>query len=173
MTRAWVRRSVVATLALSAATALLPRPARGQFRAPCEVQCALTLGATAYVAGTSALVAWGRASGGVSTSKEAALVWGTGFAIVAGGGVALGGNGARQERAIYGAGLGTLAGTVAGFAVGLTRSSSLPGTRTARLVAATLIGAGVGALAGGVYGALTHDPASPIPIPLFAVRWRP
>ena len=117
MTRAWVRRSVVATLALSAATALLPRPARGQFRAPCEVQCALTLGATAYVAGTSALVAWGRASGGVSTSKEAALVWGTGFAIVAGGGVALGGNGARQERAIYGAGLGTLAGTVAGLKI--------------------------------------------------------
>lgn len=175
MTARLVRSSVVATVCLLVTQmAFSPAPAEGQFKAPCELQCALALGATAYVVGTSTLVAWGRATGGVSTSKEALLAWGAGFAIVAGSGVALSGNGARQEGAVYGAGLGTLAGSIAGFAVGLARTDapSSRGPRGARLVAAALVGAGAGALAGGIYGALSHSDQGPTSqLPLFAVRW--
>ena len=157
--------------AAAALVAVLNFPAaelNGQFTSPCDVRCALVLGGAGYAVGTGTLVAWGRASGGISTYTEAIALWGGGFAVTVGAAMALNGNGARQERAVYGAGLGVLAGSAAGVLVGVARAKG----DGAYVVAATLIGAGAGALAGGIYGALSHvDEGSTRQIPLLAVRW--
>ena len=141
--------------ALGAATLLSahPRELAAQLSAPCEATCALVLGVSSYAVGTGAVVAWGRLTGGMTTASQGKWVWASGFAVAAGGGVALSGNGERQERAVYGAGLGLLAGATVGLVVGSIRSEG----SGARRLAATLIGAGAGALLGGVYGAMSHD----------------
>lgn len=149
-----------------------PDSATAQLSDPCEVACSLVLGLTGYAVATSTLVAWGRHTGGISTSSEGLWAWGAGFALTVGGGVALGGNGERQERAIYAAGLGVLAGAAVGLAVGSIR----PGGDGANRWAATIIGAGAGALIGGLYGALSHDGRASgraTQVPLFTFRFAP
>lgn len=145
----------LAVLALAAAVvnAPLPIPVAAQLSSPCELTCGLVLGATGFTTATGALVAWGRTSGGVSNISEVAGVWGGTFLVFVGGGIALSGNGERQERAVYVAGIGALAGSLVGFAV----ASALDGGDRARKVAGALIGAAAGAVVGGVYGALSQD----------------
>jgi hypothetical protein len=111
------------------------------------------LGATGLTAATGALVAYGRQGGGVSTLSEGLTVWGIGLVGFVGGGIALGGNGARQERAVYAAGIGAVAGSLLWLGI----ESTLEASDGARKVAATLMGAAAGALAGGVYGALSYE----------------
>jgi len=117
------------------------------------VACGLALGATGFTVAMGTLVATGRASGGVSSIPRAAGIWAGSLLLFVGGGVALGGNGARQERAVYASGIGALAGSVAGLGV----EASLGRGDRARKVAAALIGAAAGAVVGGVYGALSYD----------------
>jgi hypothetical protein len=98
------------------------------------------------------------------------VVWGATFTAVAGGGIVLSGNGARQQRAIYAAGIGTAAGALAGLAFEAART----GGDRPRVLAGTLIGATVGAIAGGVYGALTHDDegrAGSVPLMSVSIRF--
>ena len=141
------------SLALALLAAATPVPASAQLTAPCEVTCAAVLGATGLAAATGALVAYGRRGGGVSTLSEGLTVWGIGLVGFVGGGLALSGNGPRQERAVYAAGIGAVAGSLLWLGIESTRSE----TDGARKVAATLMGAAAGALAGGVYGALSHE----------------
>jgi hypothetical protein len=127
-------------------------PASGQLSEPCQVTCALVLSAAGFTTATGAAVAVGRWSGGISTVEKGLWIWGTTFAVVVGGGLALGGDGELQERAVYSAGVGALVGAVAGLGI----ERALSGGDGPRSVAATLVGAAAGALAGGVYGALSH-----------------
>jgi hypothetical protein len=146
------RLPLVVWLAMSLGAAASP-PAAAQLSTPCELACGLVLGATGSVFATGAVVAVGRGSGGVTRIGQAATTFGVAFAAFVGSGIALGGNGARQERAAYAAGLGSVGGAVLGLAIG----SAAAETDGARRLAATMIGAAAGALAGGVLGALTHD----------------
>ncbi len=136
-------------LALLAAAA----PASAQLTAPCAVTCAAVLGATGLTAATGALVAYARHGGRVSTPSEGLTVWGIGLVGFVGSGIALGGNGQRQERAVYAAGIGALAGSLLWLGI----ESTLAESDGARKIAATLMGAAAGALAGGVYGALSYE----------------
>jgi len=125
------------------------------------------LGATGFAFATGTLVAFGRKSGGLSNAAEVAAVWGGSVVLFVGAGLALGENGGRQERAVYAAGVGTLAGSLLGLGV----ESVLGGGDGARKVGAALIGAALGALAGGVYGALSWDEGRAVdPTPLFQLR---
>jgi hypothetical protein len=103
------------------------------------------------VAATGTVAALGRLTGGLSTTGQAVGTWGASFALVVGGGVALSGNGERQERAVYAAGIGSGVGA----ALGLALAAATDASDGSRLLASTLIGAAVGVLAGGVYGALS------------------
>ncbi len=111
------------------------------------------MGATGIAFATGALVAYTRLTGGVSTPGEGLEVFAVSLASFVGGSFALSGNGARQERAVFGAGLGALAGSAAFLAIESMRDES----DGARKLAAALMGAAAGSLVGGVYGALTHD----------------
>jgi hypothetical protein len=138
-------------------SALGPRESEAQFSEPCAAVCALTLGVTGVAAGTGIAVAVGRLSGGLSTTTSGALALGAGFAVVVGAGVALQGQGARQERAVYSAAIGAAAVSLTSLGV-----AALSGRGDgASLLASSLIGAAVGALAGGLYGALSHESGSP------------
>ena len=150
--------------------AALPAPASAQLTVPCEIACTLVLGATGAVAATGATIAWGRVTGGISTGRTAVTVWGTSFALLVGSGVALGGDGERQRRAVYGGAAGAVAGSLAGLVV----ASCLGGDDGVTAVAAALIGAAAGAWIGGAYGALSHDgsgPADPVPVLSLSVRF--
>ena len=129
-----------------------PAHATAQLSEPCAVACGLVLGATGVTVATGALVALGRHTGGISTMNEGAPLFGVSFVAFVGGGLALSGNGARQERAVYAAGIGALAGSLLWLGI----ESTLDDSDGARKVAATLMGAAAGALVGGVYGALSH-----------------
>lgn len=149
-----------------------PEPVAGQLSVPCELSCGAVLGASALGVGMGALVVWARQTGGVSTQKEAFLVMGGGMTLAVGGAIALEGNGRRQERAVYGSGLGMLGGAVAGLGIAaLVAEIDAP-----RAYSAALIGAGAGALVGGLVGALTYeesifDGAARLgTVPLFAGR---
>ncbi len=137
-------------------SASAPRDAAAQFSDPCGAACAITLGATGVVAATGAIVAIGRRSGGFATTNQAAWVGSAGFAAVVGAGMALHQNGERQERAIYAAALGAATGSLVAFGV----AALTDGSDGARMLGASLIGATAGALAGGIYGALSHDDGS-------------
>jgi hypothetical protein len=139
---------ILALVALQA----LPSSTRAQLSDPCEAACGATLVAAGAVAATGAVATLGRLEGGLSTTSEALWVWGSSFAAVVGSGAALSGNGARQERAVYAAAIGSVAGGALGLALGAVTDSG----DGARSVAAALVGAAVGTLAGGVYGALSH-----------------
>jgi hypothetical protein len=144
-----------------------PAHVKAQFSDPCQVTCAAVLGATGFVAATGASVAVGRLSGGMSTVDQGLWVWGSSFLVFAGGGVALAGDGERQERAVYAAGIGTAAGALAGLALGAVRTSADGPQR----LAGVLVGATVGALLGGAYGALSHKAdASQSTVPLFTLQ---
>ena len=136
-----------------AASALAPTPAEGQLSDPCSVGCGLVLGATSFVVAQGVATAVGRASGGFSTTRQGIVAWGAGFALAAGGGIALSGNGARQERAVHAAGIGTLAGATAGLGLGAIFAESSEGR-----LSAALVGGALGALVGGVVGAATWEP---------------
>jgi len=144
--------------------------ASAQLSDPCGAACGVVLGATAFTAATGAVVAYARASGGISTAGEGLGIWGAGFATVVGGGIALQGNGARQRRAVYGAGIGAVAGSLLGLGIESTRTSSDDASR----LAAALVGATLGTLAGGIYGAVTYPGAEVYsePTPLLAVTLR-
>jgi len=142
-------------LALAVGMSLCPVEASAQFSEPCAVTCGLTLGAVGFVFATGTSAAVGRATGGYTTTRQGIATWSVGFLAAAGAGMALSGNGARQERAVYGAALGALSGSVAGLLVGSLGESS-----GATRLAATLIGAAVGVVAGGVVGAATLDESS-------------
>ena len=145
------------TLPVALAAALLigspPAPASAQFSDPCDFPCALVLGASAYTVAIGTVVGYGRATRGYSTRNVALGVWVTSFVAVTGGGMALSGNGERQERAIYASGIGALGGALVGLALGPTFDET---DRSGKL-AAVLVGAAAGALVGGVYGALSYD----------------
>jgi hypothetical protein len=132
---------------------ILPSSARAQLSEPCAAACGATLVAVSAVAATGAVATLGRLEGGLSTTSEGLWAWGASFAAVVGAGAALSGDGARQERAVYAAAVGSVAGAALGLVLGAATDS---GDR-ARSVAAALIGAAVGTVAGGVYGALSHD----------------
>jgi hypothetical protein len=126
-----------------------------QLASPCELTCGLVLGATGFTVATSALVARGRLGGGVPSMADAADAWVGSFVLYVGAGLALSGNGARQERAVYAGGLGALGGALVGLAI----ETTLEPAPDARKVAAALFGAALGAVVGGVYGALSHEEA--------------
>lgn len=132
---------------------LPPAPASAQFEAPCELACIGVLGATGFVAATGSAVAIGRISGGMSTVNQGILAWGTSFTAVVGGGMALSGNGERQERAVYGAGIGMVSGALTALAFEAIRTEA----DGPRMLAGALMGAAAGAIVGGVYGALSYD----------------
>jgi len=150
-----------------AVAVLLAAPGEGaaQFSVPCAVECALVLGATSFAFASGTTAAVGRLKGGFSTSRQGIVAWGSGFVAAAGAGIALSGNGARQEHAIYLAGLGALSGSLVALA-----SESLIGSSTSeQRLAATLVGAAVGALVGGAYGALTWEETVPSGAPASTV----
>jgi hypothetical protein len=133
--------------------ALSPRPATAQFHEPCGLACIGVLTATSFVTATGAAVAAGRLTGGMSTVSQGLVAWGGAFAAMAGSAMALSGDGFRQERAVYGAGMGMLSGALAGL-----------------VLAGTLIGAALGAVAGGVYGAISYDDKEASePMPLLSI----
>jgi hypothetical protein len=146
-----------------------PTAAEAQLSDPCSVECGLVLGATSFVFASGTATAIGRMKGGFTTTGDGIVSWTSGFVLALGGGIALAGNGERQERAIYSAGLGALAGSVVGLATEALTDESTEATR----LAATLIGAAAGALAGGVYGALSWEadpePNNPVPLATFSV----
>jgi len=163
-----MRRARAASAALAAValvTASYPTPAAAQFEAPCELACAAVLGATSFVTATGVSIAVGRMTGGLDGVDQGLLLWGASFAATAGGGMALSGNGQRQQRAIYAAGIGTLIGALAGGAAAAARRGD-----EAHLIVGTLVGAAAGAMVGGVVGAFTYDAADGGALPLFTVR---
>jgi len=91
--------------------------------------------------------------GGFSNPRQGIIAWASGFVAATGGGMLLSGNGDRQQRAVYGAGLGALGGALAG----LTAESLFGQSTSATRLAATLIGAGLGVAIGGTIGAMTHE----------------
>jgi hypothetical protein len=117
------------------------------------------LGFTSFTVATGLAVAHGRVSGGLTEPVDGLLTWGAGFTLTLGLAVALAGEPDRQERAVYAATLGTVAGAVTGLTL---ETLGLGGEEPAGLAAA-LIGAAVGGLVGGAYGALTHDDDGPAP----------
>ena len=128
-------------------------PASAQLSRPCGATCGIVLGATGLTFATGTLVTYTRFTGGVGTPNEALRIFGVSFGAFVGGAVALSGNGERQERAVYSAGLGAVVGSIVWLALESSRGQSTG----ARRLAATLMGAAAGALAGGVYGALSYD----------------
>jgi hypothetical protein len=132
----------------------LPAPAAAQLSQPCGVTCGVVLGVTGVTFATGAMVAYGRYTGGFSRPDRGIGVLVTSFAAFTGAGLALSGNGERQERAVYGAGAGAIIGSVVWMAIERADDESDDGGE----LAALLIGAAAGSLVGGVYAALTHDP---------------
>jgi len=154
-------------------SAVSPSSAAAQLSDPCHASCAVVLGLSASAVGMAGLVASARHSGGVSTVPSALAIMGGGFALSLGAGLALGGNGDRQRRAVLSSGVGIVGGSLAGIALSALRS----GSDGPRLLAGALVGAGVGVLIGGVYGALTYDaptttlPQSALVVPLFSFQF--
>jgi hypothetical protein len=144
--------ALVAALVTAASAA----PASAQFSHPCDVPCALVLGASAYTVAIGTVVGYGRATRGYSTRGVALGIGVTSFVSVAGAGMALSGDGERQERAVYASGMGALGGALVGLALG----PAFEETDGSAKLAAVLVGAGAGALIGGVYGALSYDGAT-------------
>jgi hypothetical protein len=142
--------------------------AAAQFSDPCDVECALVLGATSFAFASGVATAVGRVRGGYTTTGSGIVTWTSGFVIALGSGIALAGNGERQERAVYSAGIGVLAGSLVGLAAESLSGESTKATR----FAAALVGAAAGALSFGIYGAATWDPdepGAPVPVASFSL----
>jgi hypothetical protein len=168
----WAHFVAIWVLALAAVA-----PSRGgaQVSEPCGVGCAALLGVNSITFATGTATAVGRRQGGYSTFAAAALTWGSAFTAAVGAGVALSGDGGRQRRAIRAAVIGSVGGGLTGLAI-----ESLIGDATATTrLAATLVGAAVGVMAGGIVGAATYDgsgtpapTANLVAAPAFSVRIR-
>ncbi len=130
-----------------------PAGARAQLSDPCQIKCGVVLGAASFAVAVGTTVSVGRLRGGYSTTRQGKVYLAVGFVVGLGAGIALSGNGDRQRRAVYAAGIGTLAGSLAGLAVESLSDESSGATR----LAATLIGAAVGALVAGSYGAISYE----------------
>ena len=158
-------------IALAVGSALVNvQPVEAQLSDPCSIECGLVLGATSFVFASGVATAVGRSTGGFSTTSSGIISWTSGFVVALGGGIALAGNGDRQRRAIYSAGIGTLTGAIVGLAADSFSGDSSHASR----VAATLVGAAAGALTFGIYGAATWDEDDPtdtypIPVALFSI----
>lgn len=127
--------------------------ADAQFTDPCGAACALVMGASSVAFATGTATALGRLRGGYWTTGQGVRAWVGGFAVAAGAGIALSGDGDRQRRAVYGAGIGALGGAVGGWAIEALVGESSDATR----LAGALVGSAVGVALGGAIGALTHD----------------
>lgn len=161
-------RGAIIALLCGATLSADASPARAQLSDPCSIECGLVLGATSFVFASGVATAVGRTSGGFTTTSSGIVAWTSGFVVGLGSGIALAGNGERQERAIYSAGIGAVAGSIVGLAADSFSGDSTPATR----VAAALVGAAAGALAFGVYGAVTwdeSDPGATLPLASFSV----
>jgi hypothetical protein len=162
----WRRLQAVHVWVAIGGAVVAPDGADAQFTDPCSVECALTAGATSYLFATGTSTAVGRLKGGFSTQAEGVTIWVVSFAAAAGTQIALWPNGARQERVVYGGGLGALAGAVTGLVLG-----SALGDDDASTLAATLMGTALGAAIGGAIGAVTFDDRGGGGAPLFVVRY--
>lgn len=131
----------------SAAAALSP-PSQA---ADCKVACGLVLGLSSFTVATGTVVTWGRVTGGISTRSQGTAIWTVSFGASLAAGAAL--YGEHRERAVFASGIGVVAGALVGFTLESLVGSNEPSTK----LAATLIGAAVGAVAGGVYGALSYE----------------
>jgi hypothetical protein len=160
-------RTAACLLAASLALAL-PADAAAQFEEPCELRCIGVLGTTGFLTATGVSVAWGRITGGMSSVNEGVLTWGGTFVAFVGTGMALSGNGERQERAVYASGIGTAVGALTGLTVEAVRTNG----DEPRLFAGTLMGAAAGAIIGGVYGALTYEDDEGGAVPLMSISVR-
>ncbi len=149
-----LRRIPLVAILVVTLVGALPDRARAQLTDPCQLTCATVLGVTSFAFATGAATAVGRVKGGYSTARQGALVWSGSFLAAALSGVALAGNGERQERAVYSAALGVGTGALLGLTV-----EALGDDSAASRWAATLIGASVGAVVGGVVGAATWEPS--------------
>ena len=163
-----MRWSITRVVAITSLALLVLTPGNGeaQLSDPCGVECGLVLGATSFVFASGVATAIGRMNGGFTTTGSGIVSWTGGFVVALGGGIALAGNGARQERAIYSAGLGAAAGSLLGLATDALTGESTTASRWA----ATLVGAAAGALGFGVYGALTWEEENlPVPMASFSI----
>lgn len=133
--------------------AITARESHAQFSDPCGTGCAAVLVGNSYVFASGTAAAVGRAMGGFSTSRQGIVAWSSGFVMSAVAGVSLSGNGGRQRRAIYAAGVGAVGGGLAG----LVLESALGEDTKATRLAATMIGAGLGVALGGIWGAASYD----------------
>jgi hypothetical protein len=161
-------RVLLRSLLLAGLLATAMRPAEAQLSDPCSLECGLVLGATSFVFASGVATAVGRSSGGFTTTSSGIVAWTSGFVVALGGGIALAGNGERQERAIYSAGIGAVAGSLVGLAADSFSGDSSRATK----VAATLVGAAAGALTFGIYGAATwndDETSAPVPLASFSV----
>ncbi|HET9949523.1 MAG TPA: hypothetical protein VFQ22_11420 [Longimicrobiales bacterium] len=162
-----VPTALLATLLVTGLEALAPPPAASQLTSPCELACGAVLAASAAAASTGTLVAVARLTGGFARTEQGVALWGGTLVLLTGGAVALAEDGERQRSAVYGAGLGTLAGAAAGLALASLRA----GDADDRLAGA-LIGGGAGALLGGIAGALSGGDDGPphAGVPLLSIR---
>jgi len=162
-----VRSRVAGSILVIAVVASSPAPLDAQFSDPCGVGCAATLLLDSYIVASGTAVAIGRSMGGFSRTSQGVISWGSGFAMTTGAGIALQGDGDRQRRAVYG---GAIGGAVGGL-IGLSLESAIGGDTSAERLSATLVGAGIGVLLGGVIGAITLDGVEESsPTPLFSLR---
>ena len=143
------RAAVLGVIVLTCAST----EAHAQPSDPCEIKCGVVLGVASSAVAVGTVVGLGRLRGGYSTPEQALASLTVGLGIGLGAGIALSGNGERQRRAVYAAGIGTVAGSLADLAVESVTGDSSGATR----LAATLIGAAVGTLAAGAYGAISYE----------------
>ena len=145
--------------------------AAAQSAADCKVACGVVLGLSSFTIATGTTVAWSRITGGISTRSSGQMIWTISFGATLATGVGL--YGGRQERAIYGSGIGAVTGALVGVTIGALAGSDERSTK----IAAALIGAAAGAVAGGVFGAVSYPGEDALDglqasyrAPLFAVR---
>jgi outer membrane lipoprotein SlyB len=117
----------------------------------CRIRCGLVLGATSFTLATGSVVTWGRITGGLQSPSQGKTIWAISFGTSLATAAAL--YGSRRERTIYASGLGAAAGALLGFTVEAVAGRGESSTK----VAATLIGAALGAVAGGIYGAFSEE----------------
>jgi len=117
----------------------------------CRVACGLVFGLTSFTVATGSVVTWSRITGGLSSPSQGTAIWAISFGASLAAGVTV--YGPRRERMVFGSGIGAVTGALVGFTL---ESLVGPGERSTKLAAA-LIGAAAGAVAGGTYGALSYE----------------
>jgi len=162
---------VAVSLALSSPADASAASPDAQSAADCKVACGVVLGLSSFTIATGTTVAWSRITGGISTKSSGQTIWAISFGATLATGVGLYGD--RQQRAIYGSGIGAVTGALVGVAVGALAGSDERSTK----IAAALMGAAAGAVASGVFGAVSYQGDDALDglqasyrAPLFAVR---